>query len=199
MLEDLEAFDQAYGQAIDGERPMPVAPLRRRKTLAQKIGFWGANAVFMPLVATCYLTLSAEGLRQTMPVFAMRLYKLPVPGAGLMQAYDGWNRLDLSMLVALMVLVAVTYLWIRVFIELITGTLLKNRDRNPILFFLLAGIAVVVVTCDAALFYLGVQSRAASTWSGAAGYAPAAATVVFVAGLALVGAWHADYHTSETV
>lgn len=199
MLEELEALDQAYGPMADDGRPMPVAPLRRRKTLAQRIGFWGANVLFMPLVALCYLTVSAEGLRQMMPVFAMRLYKLPLPGAGLLRAYDGWNRLDLSMLMALMLLVAVSYLWIRVFSELINGQLLNRRDQNPILFFLLFAIALVVIACDAALFYYGVETRTASGWRSGSETAPIAATIVFVAGLALVGAWHADYHTSGTV
>lgn len=197
MLED---FDQVFAQATDGGSASMPRTLRRKKTLPQKIAFWGANAIFMPLVALCYLVISADGLRQMLPLLSLRLYKLPVPGAGLLRQWDGWNRLDLSMLMALLLFAAITFIWIRVFTELMdAGSFVERRERNPILFYLLSAVVVVVVIGDCLIFYFGLAAKAASSWADVPSYMPALATTLYMACLALLGAWHADHHTSGAV
>jgi hypothetical protein len=79
------------------------------------------------------------------------------------------------------------------------GTVAGQRKRAPVVFYLLTGLAGVIIFLDAALFYFGLASQTASGWSAAPAYVVPAATVLYTAGLALVGAWHADYHTSNTV
>lgn len=201
MFEKLGSFDQVFEHTPDaGGELMHVEPLRRRKTLGQKITFWGANAFLMPLVAVCYLTISAEGLRQMMGIFSMRLYKLPVPGAGLLRNYDGWNRLDLSMLMAILMFGAVSCILIRVFMVLMdSGRIERYRSQNPMLFFLLVTMTGIIVCGDSAIFYFGLKSKATSSWSDTSEHIPAMATVIYMCGLSLIAAYHADYHTSETV
>lgn len=201
MLEELGDFDQAFAHAPEPGSPAPsLGPLRRRKTLRERFAFWGLNLLIMPLVALCYLTIGAEGLRRTMGVFSMRLYKLPVPGAGLLRQYDGWDRLDLSMLMALVLFGGVTFIWMRLFRELLGfGAVRQVGSRRPILLGLLGVVAIIVVLGDAAIFYVGLQSQVASGWGDAPEYVPLVATVVYMAGLALVGAFHADYHYSGIV
>jgi len=190
-------FDEAYPQVAASE---PAAPLRLRKTLNQRLVFWGANALVMPLVALCYLTVSAEGLRQTVGVMSMRLYKLPIPGAGLLREWDGWNRLDVSLVMALLMFVAVTYIWIRVFMVLLGGSSIPaSRSSNPILFYLLATIIGIILLGDCAIFYFGLEAKASSGWGTTPSYLPAVATLLYMAGLALIGAWHADYHAPGVV
>lgn len=197
MLED---FDQVFAQATDAGTAPLARTLRRKKTVAQKIAFWGANCVVMPLVSLCYLTISADGLRQMLPLLSLRIYKLPVPGAGLLRQWDGWDRLDLSMLMALLLFVAITLIWIRVFTELMdSGSFAERRDRNPLLFYLLAAVIVVVVIGDCSIFYFGLAAKAASSWTDVPAYMPALATTLYMACLALLGAWHADHHTSGAV
>lgn len=198
MFDDLDApFEQAFPQTPESKTQRP---LRLRKTSSQLVAFWGTNCLVMPIVALCYLAVSAEGLRQIMTVFSMRLYKLPVPGAGLLQNYDGWNRLDLSTAMAMLLFGAITYIWYRVFTELMgSGDFLSHREKNPILFYLLAAIIGVLLLGDSAIFYFGLQSKASTGWGNTPEYVPAMATIIYMAGLALVGAWHADYHHSGTV
>ncbi|EAQ79313.1 hypothetical protein [Blastopirellula marina] len=198
---EFRTFEEAF--ARDGGQngsPAPPKILRRRKSLGKRIVFYAANLVLMPIVALVYLTVGAEGLRVIMPIFQMRLYKLPVPGAGMLRNYDGFDRLDLSMLMALILFIAVTLLWIRVFKELQEmGEITRQRSRNPILFYLLTGIAAIILLGDAGIFYVGLDSQTSSSWSEAPSYVAPAATVLYMAGLALIGAWHADYSHSPTV
>lgn len=193
MFDEIEMggdYDEAFSPAPEDGRRSP----QPRKTSSQQFAFWGANAFVLPLVALCYLTVSAEGLRQMMPAFSLRLYKTPVPGVGLLREYDGWDRIDLAMVVALLMFGAVAYLWRRVFVELMgSGSFIESRVEKPVLFYLLATVCGVVLLGDCAIFYLGLEARASSGWSDTPGYVPALATFLYMAGLALIGAWHADY------
>lgn len=195
MFDQMGSFDQAFARGPDG----PAAPLRLRKTSEQRAFFWGANLVVMPLVALVYLTVSAEGLRAMMPVFATPLWKA-VPGGELMRGYAGWSRLDLAMAAALLLFLAVSALLARLFEVLMNGADLEEaRAKKPVLFYALAAVAAVVLLGDSAIFYLGLQSKAASGWTETPGYVPALATLMYLSGLALVAAWHADYRTSGAV
>lgn len=196
MWDAMGSFDQAFAKSPGGQPPQ----LRMQKTLGEQIAFWGANTLLLPFIGVCYLVVSAEGLRQMMPVFATRLYKLPVPGAGLMRGYDGFDRLDLAIVMALLLCVAISFLWFRVFLELMgSGAYAGALRGKPVLFYLLASICGVILLGDATIFYFGLQSKAASGWSETPAYVPALATALYMTGLSLVGAWHADYHTNGTV
>lgn len=192
----VEMFSRNPPQAVSASPQL----LRRRRTLGERIFFWLANAGLMPCVALVYLTVSAEGLRLLMPVFQMRLYKTPVPGAGLLRGFDGFDRLDLSMVLALILFSTVTALWIRIFRSLQdAGALAERHARNPILSYILAGIAAIIILGDAGLFYVGLNSQTSSSWSETPWFVAPAATVLFVAGTALIGVWHADHSQSSVV
>lgn len=159
------------------------------------IKFWLLNALFAPLVATVYVVIVAEGLRLQLSVFATRLYKLPVPGVGLLRQYDGFDRLDLAVVMSLMLFIAVTYLWIRIWNEIgPSGTLNQRRHALPIFFWLQVAIASVILLFDASIFYMGLQAKASSGWSQTSAIVPLVATVLYAAGLAMLGAWHAEHY-----
>ena len=164
-------------------------------SVKQLIIFWGVNALFVPLVALVYIVVVAEGLRMQMSVFAMRLYKLPVPGAGLLRQYDGFDRLDLAVPMSLMLFIAVSYLWIRFWKEVGPhGGIMAKRDAFPVYFWMQVAVACIIVLFDAGIFYLGLIAKASSSWSGTSTVVPLAATILYAAGLAMLGAWHADHH-----
>ncbi|MEO8165589.1 MAG: hypothetical protein ABI619_09350, partial [Betaproteobacteria bacterium] len=113
--------------------------------------------------------------------------------------YDGWNRLDLALVMALLLCVAVTYLWFRIFGAIGHGSATGQPHERPVMVCVLAVIAATVILADALIFYIGLSSRSATGWSNTPAYVPAVATAIFVAGLALIGAWHHDYHSSGAV
>jgi len=101
---------------------------------------------------------------------------------------------------ALVLFIALGLLWKKVFTFLQDGSLItKQKQENPVLFYLMVGIVLIVVLGDAGIFYAGLSSSVASSWNENTGYIPAVATVIYGAGLALLGAWHADYYKTESV
>lgn len=198
---DFEEYDQPYAPlGIDDDKAQPVRRLRKSRTIKEQIVFWGLNAVILPSVAICYMTIGADGLRRMMSGLSLRLHKLAVPGAEYLESYSGFERLDLAMVIAFILFVAVTILWVRVFRELQNvGELRLQRNQNPIRFFLLIVIAAVVLITDAGIFFVGLSSQASSGWSETPAYVPLGATALYLCGLALIGAWHCDYHYSNRI
>lgn len=180
---------------LSGNRRTPST-----KSWKERCIFWALNAIFMPLVALVYVVVVAEGLRVQMSVFAMRLYKLPVPGAGLLRQYDGFDRLDLAVPMSLMLFVAVSYLWLRFWKETsISGNLGEKRKALPVFFWAQVAVALIIVLIDAGVFYMGLAAKSSSGWSETPAFVPLGATVLYAAGLAMLGAWHADYHDKKNI
>ncbi len=196
MFDAFRQFDPVYSHAA-GPFNAPL-PLRRRKTLKQRFVFWMANLLVLPVICLVYATIIADGLRVLLPIFQKRLYQLPIPGAGLARTYDGWNRADLAIVVSVLLFFVITWLWCRIFTELQgQGAIWSQRERSPLLFYLLAFIAGVIILLDAGLFYYGLESQTANGWTEAPDFVVPAATLIYCCGLALLGWWHSDYSTSN--
>ena len=198
---DFESFDQAFAPVgPDDESARPVQRLKKRRTLKEHVVFWSLNALILPIVAICAQAIGADGLRRMMPVFSLRLHKLPIPGAEFIKSYSGFERLDVAMLAAFALFVAVTLLWVRIFRELQDFEDLKlQRSQNPIRFFLLATIAGIVLAADAGIFWVGLSSQASSGWSETPAWVPTVATVLYMAACSLLAAWHSDFHYSNRI
>ena len=191
-----DPFDQTFAS----DDPNNPNPIRMKRTWREEFIFWFLNALILPLISTVYLAVSAAGLRLSLSLLNLKLFKLPIPGAGLLRNYDGWDRLDLAMPLALLLFVAVSLLWGRIFRGLYDTTKTSiRRSHNPVLFYLVAGLLGTILFADAAIFYIGLESHTAGNWSEAAKFAPAVATAVFVAVPALLAAWHADHHYNNIV
>ncbi|QDV81381.1 hypothetical protein [Planctomycetes bacterium TBK1r] len=198
MFEQMGTFDSAFQPT--GQEAASSLP-RRRKSLKSQIVFWLVNLVLVaPAIVVVYLTIVADGLRNLMSVFATKLSKLPIPGIGAMAGFDGFNRIDIAAVTAMILCVTVSYIWFRVFTELSGhGRLSRQSNGNPILVWLLVGIAAILVIGDALIFYAGMSNQAAGGWTGTPQSVCIGATVVYSVGLAFLGGYHADYHTSEEV
>ena len=194
-------FDEAFPQSPPASgKPVQIAPLRRKKTLTQNLTFWGGNLLLTPLVCVVYVTVIAEGLRQLMAVFATRIHRLPLPGAKSLREFQGWSEVDLAVVMSVLIFVVVSFVWIRIFKVLIAWSDLADQGRrNPLLYGVLGFIALTILVTDILLFYWGLASKASSGWSDSPGFVAAAASVAYLASLALWGWWHADYHASGKV
>jgi protein-S-isoprenylcysteine O-methyltransferase Ste14 len=96
--------------------------------------------------------------------------------------------------VALLLFLVVSWVWCRVFTELLGyGTVAAQRHRSPFVFVLLTVIAAVIIIGDAAIFYVGLASQTASGWSDTPSWVIPAATLIYSCGLAAIGWWHADH------
>ncbi|MDA8746016.1 hypothetical protein N9N28_15430 [Rubripirellula amarantea] len=199
MFEQLGTFDQAF-PSPSGSSTAISPPLKRRRPWGEVVVFWGANLFVLPIVGTIYATIIAEGLRRLMPIFQLRLYKLPIPGAGLARQYDGFDRLDTAIVMSLLLFVLVTWIWNRIFTELLGfGTIMQRRSQAPIVFGLLSFVAFVILAGDALIFYVGLSSQSSSGWSETPSYVAPVATLIYSCGLAILGWWHSDYQHSNLV
>ncbi|GAB5407618.1 MAG: hypothetical protein Aurels2KO_58490 [Aureliella sp.] len=198
MAKLFDGFDTVFPDDDDGRSRN--TPLKRRKSLRECAFFIGANIVIMPVVGLIYASVCAEGLRSLLPVFQLRLYKLPVPGAGLLRGFDGWDRLDLALLMSLLLAAVLAMTWTKVWIELLGhGSIADTKQTKPIVFCLLTSIAAIMIAGDALIFYVGLKTQAASSWAETPSYVAPAATILYSCGLALLGWWHADFKTSSLV
>lgn len=201
MFDQLGSFEPVYPRSEMDSRHQPATrPIRRRRTLRECLVFYLANAIIMPVVAVIYATIIAEGLRRLMAIFQTRIYKLPIPGVGLAKNYDGWDRLDLAIIMSLLLFVVVTWLWGRVFVELQgQGTIANKRHTQPVVFYLLSFIAATLILGDAAIFYVGLSTQASSGWNETPSYVAPCATVLYTCGLAVIGWWHSDWKTTSNL
>ncbi|WP_430450723.1 hypothetical protein [Rhodopirellula europaea] len=198
MFEQLGAFDPAAPPGVSRTEMGSLNGIQQNRTISERLTFWGANLLVMPIIAMIYAQVVAEGLRLLMPVFQLRLYKLPFPGAGLARDYDGFDRLDLAILMSLLLFVVVTWLWIRIFSELQGfGRVYQRRKESPVVFGLLSFVAFIIVAGDAMIFYVGISTQSASGWTETPGYVAPAATLIYSCGLAMLGWWHSDYKHSD--
>ena len=197
MFDQLGSFDEVFGDGGEGGAPH-AKPIRCRKPVREWTVFVAANAVVMPIVGLIYASVIAEGLRVLMPVFERKIYKLPIPGAGLARNYDGWDRLDLALVLSLLLFAVGTWLWTRVFIESQGyGTIAQQRLSNPVIFYMAIFVAVVFIGGDAGIFYIGLTTQSASGWTEGPDWVAPGATLIYMCGLAIVGWWHADFRTSS--
>lgn len=199
MFDGFDQFDQAFMQeSINRGHVRAAPPLRRRRTIKQVFSFYVANLIVMPIVGLVYASIIADGIRLLLPIFRRRLYQLPIPGAGLARNFDGWDRADLAIVVSILLFGVITWLWCKIWIELMGyGSILAQRERNPMVFMMLSVIAGVILLLDAGIFYYGLAAQTSSGWSNAPEFIVPAATLIYACGLAVLGWWHADYHTSN--
>ncbi|WP_253157122.1 hypothetical protein [Stieleria tagensis] len=149
-----------------------------------------------PILFTVVFAVAAQGIRELVPVMRTRLSRLPFPGFELLESYQGYSDLDLSHLASVLLFIAVTLIWIRVISESKgLGTVMQQRKSNPIVFYLFAAIAVIILSADAFVFYCGLAARN-NGWTETSGYVPIACTALYAAGVAAFGALHQSYHES---
>lgn len=200
MWNKFEQFENVFpADPGNGDTVSPGTPPRRRKPKKETLAYWFINAAVGPGVGMIYLSVGAHGTRELLEVTRMRLYQLPIPSIGIIRGYDGWNRLDLALVFAGVLCLAVSILWFKIFDSLQTpGALAAKRERSPVLFYLHAAICAIVIVCDSGLFFVGLSSSS-DGWTDTPGYVPLLATLLFTASIALWGAWHADHKNAEKV
>jgi hypothetical protein len=181
----------------DAEPPLIV----RRKPIRERIAFAIANWLLItPFVCLIYSIVVAKGLRMVLPVMQTRISKFPIPGAHVAERFEGFHRIDLAFIVALALYFLVTWIWMRIFLELLGhGTVMELRRRSPIAAALLGFIGFLFILMDGGLFYFGMKAEMHASWTDAPAIVVPAATLAYSAGAALIGWIHADHRISTSV
>ena len=123
-----------------------------------KLKSWAWKIFTVPIIWLMYCVLISEALRYLLPVLATRIHKLPLPFVSYLRYWEGFHRLDIAHLFAILLCMAVWFLWV----EILTAFLSNERsversgwnpDAYRCFVNLLGG---VVLSCDAILFYIAV-------------------------------------------
>lgn len=149
------------------------------------------NILTVPVVALIYWVINAHGLRMQIPIFAMRLYKIPLPGFSSFRDYEGLYSLDLAHVMAMLLLGFVWYFWIVVVQVIFYGhdSLVSPSDRRSTYYVFLLSLAGVIVTCDAIVFYCGLFEFSGG-WGESSPFVPFIATLLYTALLAALAMVH---------
>jgi hypothetical protein len=197
MFDRLGTFDEAFAESHVEPMIPRSKPLKQRKTIKQIFVFWLANALAIPVIGLIAASLVAQGLRLLLPIFQTRLYKLPILAAT--RDYVGFDKIDLAVVMSVLLFALVSCLWCRIFTELAgQGTIAEQRSKNPIIFYLLTGIASIIVGVDALIFFIGLRA-AESGWGETPFFVAPIATLLWSSILAILGWYHSDYQHSNIV
>jgi len=150
------------------------------------------NALTLPSIGIIYTVVNAQGIRAHMPVFGIRLYKIPLPGFSMLRDYEGTYRLDFAHVFAFILLLTVWCLWIVIVRGLLYGhdEVADPRFHPTRYFTLVYSLAAIIIPGDAIIFYAGLSDRVDSLWAGPNAFVPIIATVIYMAILAFIGMVH---------
>jgi hypothetical protein len=168
-----------------------VAPTlwrRRMKALAWK-------CLSLPCLGLIYWVVNSQGIRTQMPIFALRLYKVPLPGLGLLQYFEALCQLDLANIFAMFLLFGVWYLSVAVLRALLYDWTPGSKAlANPRLYRrLIFVLAPIVIGGDMLVFYGGLANRVDTVWGEPSPFVPAVATVVYMGLLVFVSLIHVTF------
>lgn len=188
--------DESNGRVSPTKRPRtPIEAVSQKLTTFISNVNWTVflwNLLTLPGIGLVYWVINAQGIRLQMPVFGMRLYKLPIPGFAAFKDYEGFYRMDLACVFAMILLFAVWYLWIVTVKLLLHGqdeTLDPTLNQGRYLVFLLT-MSAIVIGCDTIIFYCGLADQVDSMWGQQSPFVPVVATMLYTAVLAFIATIH---------
>lgn len=150
------------------------------------IKYWMWKLITIAVLGPIYCSVIAEGLRMLVPALGQKLHKLAMPGFAVLGQYQETRRLDLAILFAAFLLIAVWWLWEQV-LRILLGTdrVFQDSGWNADVYKRLVLIlGVVVLVADASLFYIAMVQMG---WGGTRfSLAALLATAAYVAVLVFV-------------
>jgi hypothetical protein len=157
---------------------------RAMRLLLARIKYWLWQIFAKGVLGLIYIAVISEGLRLLVPALGQKLYKLPIPGAVLLEDDEVGHRLDLAHGFSIFLLLGVFYLWgellrfwLRPGEEAGEGWDSENYQT------LITALGVAILGADGCLFYFSVSQM---DWSGGSFSLTALlATVAYLAVLVL--------------
>lgn len=152
------------------------------------------RSVSLPIAACVYWIVGSAGIRNELPVFAMKLHRLPLPLFSYLSRFKGLESLDLAHVFALILMIAVLILSKR----MMTLVFFRRDDIRQALKSLNTGewlqvcMAVVLILGDACVFFSGLSNHANAMWGGQQRIlVPAISTAMYIALILFLG--YCDY------
>jgi hypothetical protein len=142
----------------------PFSWRRAMRLFFARIKYWLWQILAKGILGLIYIAVISEGLRLLVPALGQKVYKLPIPGAYMLEDDEVGHRLDLAHGFAIFLLLGVFYLWaellkfwLRPGEESDEGWDSDNYRR------LITALGIVILGADGCLFYFSVSQM---DWSG---------------------------------
>jgi len=143
----------------------------------------------IPLLGMIYWIVNSQGIRISIPIFGMKLYKIPIPGFSFLEHYKGLRDLDLAHVFAIFMLFAVWSLSVRLLKILLFGYETDQRINAEFHLRFLYCVFAVVIICDVIMFFRGIGDQGALL-AGSGSLTPLIATIGYTGLLAFVAYVH---------
>jgi hypothetical protein len=184
---------------MSSEQAVPARPARSRLSVALVAAYlrhWAWTIFKIVVFGVLYCYLISEGLRFLIPALGTKLWKLP--GLAFLRDFEETHKLDLAPFFAIVLLIAVFYLWCRLLEGWVfPDSALEDLGRHPGRYRLFITIlGSVVLCCDACLFYVAMCKMG---WKGTVlSLSALLATAAYVACLIFVSFVSVTLHKSIT-
>ena len=147
------------------------------------------SLIVIPVVGTIVWIVNSQGIRISIAIFGMKLYKIPIPGFSYLGNFKNLRDLDLAHAFAIFMLFAVWMLSVALLEMLLFGVDDDKRmNVNNHIRFLFC-ISGVVILSDIVMFYRGIADQGGLLDSGG-GLTSLIATVGYSGLLAFVAYVH---------
>jgi hypothetical protein len=159
-----KAGRNSEGSPDTNAQPETRGPRRSWAILRAIAAYWAWQLGTKVLMGVIYIAVISEGLRLLVPSLGQKLYKLPIPGAVLLEEDEVGHRIDLAHCLALFLLLGVFYLWVELLrFWLRPGEEVEEGWDADKYRQLITVLGVVILGADGCLFYFSVAQM---DWSG---------------------------------
>ena len=147
------------------------------------------SLLVIPVLGMIYWVCNSQGVRISLPIFGMKLYRIPIPGFSFMQHYQNLRDLDLAHVFAIFMLFAVWVLSIALLEMFLFGVRADERLNMKCHIRFLYCISAVIIISDIVMFYRGIADQG-GLLDASGGLTPVIATVGYTGLLAFVAYVH---------
>jgi|GEM_PF-3807752 len=191
MHKTLKQEQEAKAELEEIRQLLETAAPRTQKA---KTKFLLQNLLLTGFVFAVCMTINAEGLRDLVPSLAVRVYRSPIPGTGILASYDGWNRLDFAHMFAVILVGFASRVWGWLYKHMADkGGSAIEREDQPLLFFTTLIIAISLVALEAVTFFLGLMLFGGGGWEGSSIVGCLVLTFIYTGLLLAIAKWHNDF------
>lgn len=129
-----------------------------------------------------YITIVAEGYRILIPTLSKKIFTLPF--LGFLRQFEDAHRIDLAIVMSVILMFSVVFLWEKLLDRFVFNaherlSSYSRREADTAFaehqFFFIVG--VVILVCDALLFYFGVSNL---SWGGGFSFTAVIATAAYI-------------------
>jgi hypothetical protein len=147
------------------------------------------NCLAVPVLMLIYGIVNSQGMRLSIAILGMRLYRVPLPGFSYLERLKNLRDLDIAHVLAFFMMVSVWFLSTALVDVMLFGVRSHERLNARTHLRFMYCLSAVVLICDVAMFYRGIIDQG-GLLDDNAGITGVIATIGYSGLLAFVAYFH---------